>query len=108
MVRRTARFWENSDNVERLIHLHSQGLSFSFIARELGCTKNMICGKAYRLGLAERGTYLRGKSIQLDKEPPCYYDRSEASQMEELRRQNESALAALWEHHGHLMQGRAA
>lgn len=38
-----------AERIERLIQMNREGLGGTAIARELGCTRNAVCGKLFRL-----------------------------------------------------------
>lgn len=41
-------------NITEFVRLHGEGLSFSAIGSELGCSRNACIGKAHRMGLEKR------------------------------------------------------
>lgn len=60
----------NEANTAEFVRLHAEGLSFSAIGSQIGCSRNAAIGKAHRMGL--------------EKRPPT---RSERPKRERIRRQ---------------------
>ena len=57
--------WDDKSNVQ-LTNLHEQGLSFTEIAAEMGCTRNAAIGRAHRLHLPMREAVV----VRKPKPPP--------------------------------------
>lgn len=62
-------FW-TIERTESLRTLWGAGISGATIARQLGCTKNAVVGKAHRLGLKPRPSPVKGRKSGPARVPP--------------------------------------